>query len=219
MQDKQVQLEPEGMYHIYNRANGHEQLFLHAENYRFFLEKYQHYISPIAQTYCYCLMPNHFHFIVKIRSEEELLGFSKATRTTTLPKFQTLEELKGNEELKEQNLSKAISKQFSKLFSSYTQAFNKVNHRKGSLFMKNFNRKKISDSNYLLKLIHYIHHNPVEARLVTTPKDWKYSSYAAFISNEPTQLERAEVLALFNDRDNFIYCHQELPQLTGIELF
>ncbi|MAX79395.1 MAG: hypothetical protein CL843_04365 [Crocinitomicaceae bacterium] len=52
MQNKQ-QLEPEGMYHIYNRANGHEQLFLHAENYRFFLEKYQHYISPIAQTRFY----------------------------------------------------------------------------------------------------------------------------------------------------------------------
>lgn len=217
MQDKQVQLEPEGMYHIYNRANGHEQLFLHAENYRFFLEKYQHYISPIAQTYCYCLMPNHFHFVVKIRSEEELLGFSKATRTTTLPKFQTLE---GNSDLTGfQNLSGLLSKQFSNLFNAYSKAFNKQNNRKGNLFIRPFKKKRITDSNYLLKLIHYIHHNPVEARLATTPKDWKYSSYAAFISNEPTQLERAEVLALFNDRDNFIYCHQELPQLTGIELF
>tara|TARA_B100000780_G_scaffold277901_1_gene249783 strand:+ start:1962 stop:2723 length:762 start_codon:yes stop_codon:yes gene_type:complete len=253
MHNKQAQLEPDRMYHIYNRANGNERLFLDAENYRFFLEKYQLYISPIAQTYCYCIMPNHFHFLVKIKSEKELLK--------ALPKFQTLEELEAKskfqilkinpnlsgllskqfsnffnayskafnkqnrdfpkfqtlENLEEQNFSKEISKQFSKLFSSYTQSFNKVNNRKGSLFMKNFKRKAVTDSKYLIKLIHYIHHNPVEASLVSNPQDWAHSSYSTLITDNPTFIQRDEVLELFDGTSNFQFVHRNPPQITGIE--
>ena len=259
MQNKEAQLEPDGMYHIYNRANGNEQLFLNAENYRFFLEKYQLYISPIAQTYCYCIMPNHFHFLVKIKSERELLK--------ALPKFQTLEELEAKakiqilntnpdltgfqnlsgllskqfsnffyayskafnkqnrdfpkfqtlENLEDQNFSKAISKQFSKLFSSYTQSFNKVNNRKGSLFMKNFKRKSVTDSKYLIKLIHYIHHNPVEAGIVSNPDGWAHSSYSILIADNPTFIQRDEVMELFDGVTNFQFVHQNPPQIMGVE--
>ncbi|HRP60464.1 MAG TPA: transposase, partial [Vicingus sp.] len=57
-------LETKCYYHIYNRANGSEKIFLNEENYLFFLQKYIEYIHPIAETYCYCLMPNHFHFLI-----------------------------------------------------------------------------------------------------------------------------------------------------------
>ena len=43
--------EPEGVYHIYNRANGAEDLFREEKNYAYFLEKYFSYISPIAETF------------------------------------------------------------------------------------------------------------------------------------------------------------------------
>ena len=72
MQDKKAILIPDATYHIYNRANGNERLFLTDQNYHYFLEKYSQYISPIADTFCYCLMPNHFHFLIKIESEESL---------------------------------------------------------------------------------------------------------------------------------------------------
>ncbi|MCF6359136.1 MAG: transposase [Cyclobacteriaceae bacterium] len=59
-------------YHIYNRANGNENLFRSDENYEYFLKKWGEYISDIADTYAYCLMPNHFHFLIKTKTEIEL---------------------------------------------------------------------------------------------------------------------------------------------------
>jgi len=59
-------------YHIYNQANGSENLFKENENYRYFLQQYKKYIHPIAHTYAYCLLPNHFHFLLAIKGEREL---------------------------------------------------------------------------------------------------------------------------------------------------
>ncbi len=64
---------PDNYYHIYNRANGDEKIFKSEENYRFFLEKFQFYIVPIADVFSFCLMPNHFHFLVRFKSEKEIL--------------------------------------------------------------------------------------------------------------------------------------------------
>lgn len=189
-------LIPEVTYHIYNRANGNERLFMSTENYRYFLQKYREHISPIAHTFCYCLMPNHFHILIRIKREEELRALE------AFPKFETLEKL--------------LSKQFSNFFSAYTQAFNKHYKRKGSLFMKNFKRKAVRDEAYLKKLVRYIHHNPVEARLCAKPEDWKHSSYALLLNGKTLLPERDELIRWFGDLDNFIYCHYASPDISGI---
>lgn len=56
-------LETGQYYHIYNHANGDDNLFREAKNYPFFLQKYHQHISPIAETIAWCLMPNHFHLL------------------------------------------------------------------------------------------------------------------------------------------------------------
>ena len=66
-------MQPSTFYHLYNHANGSENLFRNDENYRFFLQKYAKYISTVADTYAYCLMPNHLHFLIKIKSEKRSL--------------------------------------------------------------------------------------------------------------------------------------------------
>ena len=93
-----------------------------------------------------------------------------------------------------ENLAGLVSNQFGKFFNSYAKAFNKQESRKGSLFMKNFKRKKITDEKYLRKIVHYIHYNPVESALCEKPEDWRFSSYKAIISEKQTMLEKAEVL-------------------------
>lgn len=55
-------LFPGHYYHIYNRGNNGEDIFLEARNYDYFLNLYQKYISPIAETFAYCLLKNHFRF-------------------------------------------------------------------------------------------------------------------------------------------------------------
>jgi len=49
-------LESGRYYHIYNRANGSENLFREAANYRHFLHLYDKYTSPIAHTLAWVLM-------------------------------------------------------------------------------------------------------------------------------------------------------------------
>ena len=62
-------MQPEIFYHIYNHANGSENLFRVEDNYRFFLERWGKYVEPVANTYAYCLMPNHFHALIKVKEE------------------------------------------------------------------------------------------------------------------------------------------------------
>lgn len=222
----------EKYYHIYNHANGDENLFREQKNYEYFLEKYKQHISPIAETIAWCLMPNHFHLLVKIKTEEEIVAafsstnppstFSSSTfPSSTFPKFQTLEKL-GLEKLDLKKLeleklkrlekfkkldtlegkSNFLSKQFANFFSSYTQSFNKVYGRRGSLFLKNFKRKEIVDENYLLNLILYIHLNPVKHGFTNKVLDWKWHSYASF----PFVYEE-EFRMLFGDKENYENIH------------
>ncbi len=129
------------------------------------------------------------------------------------PDYQLLQKKKylaaKSPEEKESVLSLFVSKQFSNLFSAYTQAFNKMYFRMGSLFMKNFKRKPINDEEYFLRLIYYINTNPVKHKRVAKPEDWKFSSYNAILSNKPTLVERQAVLELFGGRENFRYVHLE----------
>ena len=208
MQNKLEVLQPDTFYHIYNRANGSEKLFITDENYVFFLRKYKEYISPICHTYCYCLMPNHFHFLIQIKSEDELeLYFNeKTSSSSTLQGFKTLEGL-----AKQNSISKLLTQQFSHLFNTYTQAFNKQNGRKGSLFMHPYKRKKINDTSYLLQLVKYIHYNPVEAKLANELYEWKFSSYSSLISKTPTLLKRDNVLDWYHDLANFEFVHKTNP--------
>lgn len=191
MQDNKAILEPESTYHIFNRANGSEKLFLSDDNYRYFLKKYDEYIYPIADTFCYCLMPNHFHFLVRVKKESVLNEFfkEKLERELNLKGFKNLEDL--------------ISRQFSNFFNAYAKAFNKQHNRRGSLFMHTFKRKLITDENYLRKLIHYIHYNPIAAGLAHLPEEWKHSSYKTIISLSETKLLRDEVIGYFEDMENF----------------
>jgi len=43
-------LKPDTSYHIFNHANGFENVFCNDGNFWFFLDKYRKYISPIAET-------------------------------------------------------------------------------------------------------------------------------------------------------------------------
>lgn len=216
MQNKTEILIPETTYHVYNRANGSEKLFRSGENYRYFLQKYQEYVWPIANTFCYCLMPNHFHFLLRIKPEKELIGHfnSLPGQSATLQGFKTLEGLSAESAARQAAISRLLNQRFSHFFNGYTQAFNKQNNRKGSLFMHPFKRKKISSTEYLKQLVHYIHHNPIEAGLCEHPENWPQSSYNMLLSHEHTFLNREEVILWFEDKTNFIHFHRNICSIT-----
>jgi hypothetical protein len=83
--------------------------------------------------------------------------------------------------------------------------------------MKPFKRIKLTDEHYRQKLVHYIHFNPVKAKLCNTPQEWKFSSYSALLSQNDSLLKRNEVLDWFDDVENFKYVHLYPSSLTGID--
>ena len=54
--------------HIYNRGNNRENLFKEAKNYPYFLKLYSKHVERVASTFAYCLLRNHFHFFVRIKT-------------------------------------------------------------------------------------------------------------------------------------------------------
>jgi putative transposase len=180
-------------YHIYNHANGSENIFRKEENYRFFLQQYKKHLADVVDTYAYCLMPNHFHFLLKVKDANEL------KKNPTFEKLDSLEAIEAK-----------ASKQFANLFISYTMAFNKKFDRKGSLFMKNFKRKAIESIEQWQETFLYIHLNPIKHQFSKKIEDWKWSSWHAYSHlDSPSLLARSEAINYFDNLENILYCSDE----------
>ena len=183
-------------YQFFNHANGTENISREQENYRFFLQQYEKYLGGVVETYAYCLMPNHFHFLVGVKVEAELVK--------TFPKFETLEKL--------------VSKQFSNFFSSYTQSFNKKYQRKGSLLIKNFKRKPILTESQWQDTFLYVHLNPIKHGFVKDLKDWKWSCFHGYErAADPSKLERNYFLNYFDNWQHVTYLLQSKRELIMSE--
>jgi REP element-mobilizing transposase RayT len=211
-------LQPNTTYHIFNHANGFENVFSEPENYRFFLEKYLKYISPIAETYAYCLMPNHFHLVVRIRKRpvlEALILLKNSTVNFSNPNFSKVQNFgkvkieKVKIDISDCEIEKYLSKQFANLFSSYTQAFNKVNHRMGSLFIKNFKRDPILSKEHFLNAVVYTHRNPIHHGFRENYDEWPDSSYFYIVHEKETFVETPKLLKIFEGRESFIKMHHD----------
>ena len=190
-------LFPNKAYHIFNHAVGRENLFRVEHNYYYFLEKYFEYISLIADTYAFCLMPNHFHFLIKLKHEKQL--------------YDTFNKL--------QNYSQLFSNQFKNFFTAYTGAFNKIFERKGSLFEPRFKRRIINDKVDFINVFNYIHQNPIHHRFAERIEDWKFSSYSSFYSDKKSELNRKQIYKLFENKKEFVEIHDyEQAEKYGIRM-
>jgi putative transposase len=211
-----IPLQPDTSYHIFNHANGFENVFRETENYRYFLEKYRLYITPIAETYAWCLMPNHFHLVVRIRKREALEkilqnnnNFSKVSNFG-----------KANSNIGDSQIEKYLSKQFANLFSCYTQSFNKVYGRMGSLFIKNFKREPITDKEYFLNAIVYTHRNPIHHGFSKRYEDWPYSSFNETVAGISNLIETPKLLKIADGLDTFLILHHDsLSQIEANKSF
>lgn len=191
-----MKFENNTIYHIYNQGNNKGQIFFKEENYLFFLKKIRLYVIPHCEVLCYCLMPNHFHFLVYVKEalldiREEKNGIVKQVRRTL-------------------NDSLAI------MLRSYTRAINLQENRTGALFREGTkakdgiiegfvtvkNKEALlfgGEMNYEATCFRYIHENPVHAKLVKCPTDWIYSSaldYAGLRNGKLCNQELAKSLGI-----------------------
>ncbi|MGB0917536.1 MAG: transposase [Flavobacteriales bacterium] len=177
---KNQALEPNSFFHYYNRGNNKEYLFKTEENYFYFLSLAKKYLVPIADFYSYCLLPNHFHFVLRIKSEDELPAeYNNGTRKLYQP--------------------------FSNMFNAYTKAFNKMYQRQGSLFQEHPKRQQVKNDAYLRNLILYVNTNSSHHAMADYDT-YPYSSYEALVSSGKTLVKRDEVLQLFGGLSELKEC-------------
>lgn len=149
-----MKIHKPGIYHIYNRGNNQQPVFFREANYLYFLQKCQKYIKPFGEIFAWCLMPNHFHFLININRESLNPVHSGSI------------------------IMPAITNGFRLLQSSYAKGINIQEGRTGNLFQQKTRAKFVSDSeDYPRTAFFYIHQNPVEAGLVQKAEDWPYSSF------------------------------------------
>lgn len=202
-------LEPGSCYHIYNRGNNRENIFIKPENYPYFLRKYALYLAQVLDTYVYNLLPNHFHLVVRIKPKAEMVpALTGVPDTIDFPTQQDLENL-GEGDI--------VSELFRRFFIAYAKAINKQKDRVGSLFQKNFKRRKVHADGHLINLIYYVHANAQLHGICADFQDWPYSSYHSILSEGSTRLQRAQVLAWFDSRASFEECHRQYLDLKSIE--
>lgn len=147
---------PNHFYHIYNQGNNKQKIFFEGANYIYFLQKVRKYISPCADILAYCLMPNHFHFLIRTNESSGLIKEIGPVRLT------------------------ALSNGLRNLESSYAQAINKKLNRTGSLFRQKTKFKLLKDEYSAVFCMHYIHQNPLKAGLVSKMEEWQYSSFVDY---------------------------------------
>ena len=159
MSIRKVKLVPGEYYHIYNRGNSKQKIFLDQEDYSHFLgllyasnQKDNLKVGNLnkGQTLfdlereillvnigAYCLMPNHFHLLITQSGE------------------------------KENNISIFMQK----LSTSYSMYFNKKYNRTGGLFEGKFKAQHLDKDPYLKYIFSYIHLNPLK----TLDQHWQTS--------------------------------------------
>jgi putative transposase len=178
-------------YHIYNRTVDKQLMFRNEGNYEFFLKKYDEYLSPVIETYAYCLLGNHFHLLIRVRTD-----FSTWNKQSQ--KWGSVK-----------SIHDIVSHQFRKFFQSYSMAFNKQHDRVGTLFQTPFKRVLVNKDNYFTQLVYYIHSNPQHHQLTDDFREWKWSSYNRILLDRPSRLQKQELIAWFGDKQSYKDHHDQ----------
>jgi putative transposase len=196
MQDFYDDLKPNRYYSVYNRSVSRDKLFLNDANYEFFLEKAKNYLLPVTDFLTYNLLPNHFHFFVRVKKRSEILAAHRLSAINkTIP-------------LTDDLLPGYVLKQWSDFCNSYAKSFNHLAARKGRLFMESIRRFEIVGVQQFKETVRAIHNNAIFHGLRRNLEDWPYSSYESIVNNTANWLKRDEVLGWFGGLKPFIKFHK-----------
>lgn len=151
-------LETEVFYHIFNRGHNKQKIFFETKDYQRFYANIERYLQTHSniEIYAYCLLPNHFHFLLREKASSRDLDPGMATQ---------------------------ISSFMNRLQLSYAAYFNvlyRETHKKGlkaPIFEGRFQAKQIDSDDYLEQIQVYIEHNAVKHELVDRSEDWPWTSY------------------------------------------
>jgi REP element-mobilizing transposase RayT len=202
MAGTQPKLQFENLYHIFNRGVDRRNIFSDQQHYLTFFELYARHVHPVADTYAYCLLPNHFHLMVRIKSEVELV-----------------ESVPGVESLGGTTLMSIPTQAFSNFFSDYSRALHNEPGQTANLFQHLYGCIPITDDRQYMNVVLFIHQNPQRHRLCADFRNWEFSSFKILLSKEATFMERETVLGWFGKRATYEAVHGMILNKNEFESF
>jgi REP element-mobilizing transposase RayT/biotin operon repressor len=91
-----------------------------------------------------------------------------------------------------------ISRIMRRINTAYAYYFNKKYNRVGHVFQNRFRSEPVENDRYLISLIRYIHNNPVKAKIVNQPHQYKWSSYSLYLREQKSIINKEEILNFFS---------------------
>ncbi|MCG2693913.1 transposase [Candidatus Parcubacteria bacterium] len=183
MRDDRYKNFAEGaVYHIYNRGNNKQSIFLDKDDYKFFITRLRQNLYPDEllkridplplgsfTLFAYSLLPNHFHIILR------------------------------------QNKNTPSSHLLTRICTSYSMYFNKKYERVGHVFQGRFKQKIIEKDSYLLWLSAYIHQNPRLHKITENIREYNWSSYKDYLwRNNPDNICQTNfILEMFKSPEEY----------------
>ncbi len=192
---KTIPTEPDRAYHIYNRGVNKDNIFTKKATYFKFYGNIVNCLYPIAKVYAWCLMPNHYHMLVRIKTKKEL---------SEIPIFKSLTD--------EDKIIDKIHRQFSNMMNSHARYFNNINKRSGPLFDKSIQKNLVTSSDYFYYLIAYIHNNPVHHGFCKNPEDYTWSSLYHYLDESKQTDAMKEIIKDFGGLEAFLDAHHRAPE-------
>jgi REP element-mobilizing transposase RayT len=182
--------------HVYNRGIDKQTVFFSDDDFIDFIDRTKSLIVPRCHVLAWCLMTNHFHFLVHLHAQSiEPKVHGNVTTTHWKDGFRLLQ-------------------------SRYANSINKKRSRCGSLFQQRTHYKVVNDPVARISCLQYIHSNPVTAGLVAAPELWRYSSYNQHLKHFPggiCNLSAAE--SILDLSFNNLLLNQEMVAQTKQAIF
>ncbi len=121
--------------------------------------QFQKYLHPFLDTFCWNLLPNHFHFLVRIKTTEEIKKYLQALL------FETLKPIEKKYLADKTTTELLLEPKWKRVFTAYAMAFNREHKRKGNLFQRPFKRVEVIQESHFTQAIIYIHANAQHHKL------------------------------------------------------
>jgi putative transposase len=138
------------IYHALNRGNRREAVFHKPADYDAFVEAMGDVNRRLRlEVLDYCLMPNHFHLVLRPRGDGDL------------------------------------GRWMQRLLTMHAQRYHRHYHTSGHVWQGRFKAFPIQSDEHLERVLRYVERNPLRAELVGKAEDWKWSSLAAWLANDP----------------------------------
>jgi hydroxymethylpyrimidine/phosphomethylpyrimidine kinase len=173
--------EPLTYFHIENKGEKDENLFVEEANYIYCISLIQFHISPIAHILAYSLLPHQLQLVVQFKSENEIPA-----------------QWKNN-----------LTQPFTNLFMSFNQSMQKQHGAGSNLFQKTYEKHFLADETQLKQRIIDVHINTEKHQITEDFRQYPYSSFQNIILKKDRLVDANKCIEHFKDVDTFLQLHEE----------